>query len=263
MNRRLAAITGASSGIGEVFARKLAAQGFDLLLIARRRDRLDSLGAELAQKHQIAYESLVADLSTDIGMSAVAKRLMSEPRLWLLVNNAGFGVKGHFESVPVEEHERMHRVHIDATLRLTHAALPGMVARDEGGIISVSSVAGFLRSPGSVTYCGTKAWINSFMEGIYLELKSKGSKVAAQALCPGFTYSEFHDTLGVSRDPIPKSLWLTAEHVVDDSLAALRTGKLFVVPGWRYKLVVALMTRFPVSWRLALSARAPHRKGRE
>jgi short-subunit dehydrogenase len=135
-----------------------------------------------------------------------------------------------------------------------------MVARGHGAIVNVASVAGFVRSPGSVSYCATKSWVNAFTEGIYLDLKVARSPVAVQALCPGFTYSEFHDVANFDRDTIPKSFWMTAEKVVDASLAGLRRRKLYVVPGWRYKLAVALVSRIPVALRLKLEASAPHKR---
>ncbi len=262
MTNSLAAVTGASAGIGMVFARKLAAQGYDLLLIARRGDRLTQLAAELERAHAIHAEVCAADLSVAADTERVAARLAAEPRLDLLVNNAGFGIKGRFWEAPLDEQLKMHRLHIGAILRLTHATLPPMVARGHGGIVNVASVAGFARSPGSVSYCATKSWVNAFTEGIYLDLRAAHSRVVVQALCPGFTYSEFHDVAGVDRASIPKSLWMSAEDVVDASLDGLRRGKLFVVPGWRYKLVVSLVNRIPVRLRLQLEAGAPHKRAR-
>jgi uncharacterized protein len=261
MSKPLAAVTGASSGIGALFARKLAAQGYDLLLIARRRDRLEQLAAELSKAHGAAAQVLPADLATIGGLQSAAWRLAEEPRLALLVNNAGFGTKGRFFEAPLEEQIRMHRLHIDATMQLTHAALGGMTQRNEGAIINVASVAAFARSPGNTSYCATKTWINAFTEGLYLELKSMGSKVTVQALCPGFTYSEFHDVMGMDRQTIPSSLWLETEDVVDASLAGLRSGKLFVVPGWKYRLFVAFVTKLPIRARLALELRGRPRSG--
>src|SRR4051794_14709551 len=156
MPNRIAAITGASAGLGSVFARKLAARGYDLLLIARRRDRLDQLAAELTRTHGVAAEVLPAALGRLEEIDAGGARLAAEPRLELLINNAGFGTKGRFYEAPLEEQAAMHRVHIDATMRLSHAALGSMTARDEGAVINVSSVAGFLRSPANVSYCATK-----------------------------------------------------------------------------------------------------------
>jgi short-subunit dehydrogenase len=258
MPRPLAAITGASAGIGAVFADKLAARGYDLLLIARRGDRLQDLAAKLPTE----VEPFVADLSTADGIEATAARLAHEPRLSMLVNNAGFGLRGRFFESPFEEQARMHRVHIDAILRLTHAALGGMVRRNQGAVINVSSVAGFVRSPGNVSYCSTKAWINAFTEGLYLDLRSAGSRVAVQSLCPGFTYTEFHDVLGMDRGVIPKWLWLKAEDVVEASLAGVDRGKLFVIPGARYRWFVSWFSRLPLGVRLRLEERSPHTRSR-
>lgn len=262
MPNRIAAITGASAGLGTVFARKLAAQGYDLILIARRLDRLRLIADELTRANGIAAEAVLADLSRLEDIEAVANRLQRESRLALLVNNAGFGTIGRFWETPIDDQIAMHRVHIDATMRLSRAALASMVPRDEGAIVNVSSVAAYFRSPSNVSYCATKAWINAFTEGLHLELKGLGSRVGVQALCPGFTYTEFHDVAGMSRDPIPKWVWLKAEDVVDASLDALSTRKLFVVPGWQYKLVVALGSKLPASWRVALEGRSPHTKTR-
>lgn len=259
--RPLAVITGASSGIGAVFAARFAKQKHDLLLVARREDRLAELAAKLQRDHGISAQILTADLATDEGRESVAARLAAAPNLAVLVNNAGFGTKGRFHEGPYAEQERMHRVHIDAVLRLTHAALPGMVARRSGAIINVSSVAAYARTPGNVSYCATKAWINAFSEGIWLEMKNLGVPVKIQSLCPGYTYSEFHDVLGIDRaKTAPKSFWMKAEDVVDASLGALPSGQLFVVPGWRYRLLTTLVPRVPSALRLKLEAKSPNRR---
>jgi len=241
----LAAITGASSGIGASFARKLAALGYDLLLIARREDRLRSLATELAEAHHIKAEVMAADLALDADLASVAERIASTPNLALLVNNAGFGSHGYFFEIDVASQDQMHRLHVLATMRLAHAALSNMVPRGAGGVINVASVAGFGQSPQNVSYCSTKAWMISFSEGLSIELASKGLAVKAQALCPGFTFSEFHDVLGMDRSAIPGSLWMPADFVVEESLKGLASGKIIVVPGWRYKLVVTGMKMIP------------------
>ena len=252
MERPLAVITGASSGIGLVFARRLAAD-HDLLLIARRQDRLNAAAAEIQAQHGAGVEILCADLAQESDLRAVAARIAGESNLVLLVNNAGFGYRKLFWEGDLENLERMHRLHIMAIVRLSHAALGGMVARDRGAIINVSSVAAFTQRAGSASYGATKSWLSSFTEGLYLDLKKKKSAVTVQALCPGFTYSEFHDLLHEDRNHIaPPSFWLTADEVVDASLRALARRRLFVIPGWRYKLVVALLTKLPVSWRTRL-----------
>src|SRR5262249_47182386 len=159
----------ASAGLGTVFARKLAAQGYDLLLIARRRDRLQKLADDLSRSHGITGEVHEADLAAEEGIASTAAPRAPESRLPLLVNNAGFGTVGRFHEIDVASQIAMHRVHMDATMRLSHAALQGMVARNAGAIVNVSSVAGFLRSAANVSYCATKGWINAFTEGLYLE----------------------------------------------------------------------------------------------
>ena len=255
MSRPLAAVTGASAGIGSVFARKLAARGYDLLLIARRRERMEALSAELGRSDGAACESLAADLATPEDIERVAERIAGEPRLAMLVNNAGFGTKGRFWEAPLKDQVRMHRLHIDATMRLTHAALGGMTARNSGSIINVSSVAAFARSASNVSYCATKAYVNAFTEGVYVELKGRGSRVRVQALCPGFTMSEFHDVMHVNRAEVPKWMWLRADEVVEASLAGLERGRLFVIPDWKYKLFVAVLTKFPAAVRVGLECR--------
>lgn len=260
MSDRIAAITGASAGLGSVFARKLAAQGYDLLLIARRLDRLEQLAGELNRAHGVAAEPLAADLSNTADIDRVAARLASEPRLALLVNNAGFGTKGRFWETPLERQIAMHRVHMDATMRLTRAALESMAARNQGAIVNVSSVAAFARSAANVSYCATKAWINAFTEGLALELCGTG--IVVQALCPGFTYTEFHDVMGVDRAGVKKWLWMDADYVVDASLAAVPKRKLFVIPGWKYRAFVAVFTKLPAALRVRLEAQSPHTRAR-
>ncbi len=246
----MVAITGASSGIGAVFARKLAAE-HDLLLIARRKEKLDGLAAELMAAYRTNIEVLPADLAEESDLERVASRIGNEPRLAFLINNAGFGAKGLFWEAELTPQEQMHRLHVMATMRLTHAALRNMVARDFGGIVNVASVSAFVRSPGSVSYGATKSWMTVFTEGLYVELKSVRSRVIVQALCPGFTYSEFHDTMAVDRSRLAgPRFWLSAEEVVDASLDGLRRRKLFVIPGWRYRLLTIFLSKIPTAVRL-------------
>jgi len=136
-----------------------------------------------------------------------------------------------------------------------------MVPKDRGGIINVASVSAFVRTSGTVSYAATKSWMTAFTEGIYLELRALGSNVVVQALCPGFTHSEFHDAMQVNRDKLAGSgFWMTAEQVVDASLDGLRDRTLFVVPGWRYRLLTALLSKLPARLRLAVEAAAGKRR---
>ncbi|HEX4749134.1 MAG TPA: SDR family NAD(P)-dependent oxidoreductase [Bryobacteraceae bacterium] len=248
--RSVVAITGASSGIGAVFARRLAPE-HNLLLIARRADKLNQLAAELNSEYGTQSEIVQADLTADRDLTAVADRLATHPNLVLLINNAGFGAKGLFWRSPLEVQEAMHRLHVMATVRLTHAALRNLVARDRGGIINVASVSAFVRNAGSVSYGATKSWMTSFTEGLYLELSAVGSHVTVQALCPGFTYSEFHDRMEVNRQHLASGpFWMTAEEVVKASIEGLAQRKLFVIPGWRYRLLTTFLTKIPTPLRL-------------
>ena len=233
-------MTGASSGIGAAFARALAAGGYEVLLVARREAKLRAV------QEETGGEILVADLATEAGIASVERRIAAGGNLDMLVNNAGLGTKGRFWEADLAGQEAMHQVHIMATMRLTHAALPGMVKRDRGSVINVSSVAAFGQSgAGSVSYSATKAWINSFTEGIALELKDAGSHVRVQALCPGFTVSDFHEAVGMDVSGIPKNLWCSAEEVVDASLRGLAGDELYVIPGWRYQAWVAIQKVLP------------------
>jgi hypothetical protein len=243
--RPVALITGASAGIGKTFARRLAGLGFDLIVVARRADRLAELAAELAAGPGGPVTALAADLATEEGLQAVEAAIADCPRLELLVNNAGFGTLGRFWETDAAGQEAMHRLHVIAPMRLGRAALAGMTARNRGAIINVSSVAAFGQSEGNVSYCATKAWMTSFTEGLAIELVTKQSPVRLQALCPGFTYSEFHDRMGVDRNPIPKQLWMTADFVVAESLRGFDRGQVVVVPGWRYKIIVAFIKAMP------------------
>ena len=261
MNRPLAVITGASSGIGAVFARKLAARQHDLLLVARRRDRLEALCAELQREHGVTADSFEGDLAAAEFLETLAARISTNTPVALLVNNAGFGTTGRFHEASYADQARMHQLHITAILRLTRAVLPGMVARNAGGIINVSSVAAYARSPGNVSYCATKAWVSAFTEGIYLEMRNLGANVSIQALCPGYTYSEFHDVLGLDRKKLAGSwLWMKADDVVEESLQALARKKLFVIPGWQYRMLTMIVPRLPSALRLAIEAKAPNRR---
>jgi len=263
----LAVITGASSGIGATFARKLGARGYNLLLIARREDRLRSIADEIRDLHHVEAEPFLADLTADADRDRVAARIRDAPDLALLVNNAGFGTMGYFWETGLAGQEQMHRLHVLATVSLTHAALANLVSRGQAGtgVINVSSVAAFSSSPQNVSYHSTKAWINAFTEGLATELASRSSPVTVQALCPGFTLSEFHDVVGMERSTIPSSLWMTADFVVEQSLRGFARRKLIVVPGWRYKAVATFLKLAPEAWmrRGSIAAVRRYRKRKQ
>ncbi|HTS48888.1 MAG TPA: SDR family oxidoreductase [Bryobacteraceae bacterium] len=258
----LALITGASSGIGAAFAAALAERKYDLVVVARRRDRLQELKQSLEQKHGVTVEPLAADLTRDEDLARVEERVASAANLELLINNAGFGSRGKFFETDRAGQDQMHRLHVLATMRLTHAALAGMVARRKGAVINVSSVAGFWQAHGNVSYCATKCWMNSFTEGLALELAGVRSPVKVQALCPGYTRSEFHAAAGLNRDRIGAGMWMSAEEVVAESLRGLDQGKTFVIPGWRYKAATFLLKHMPRVVLRGAALRQQRRLGR-
>ena len=234
-------ITGASSGIGAVFARRLASQGYNLVLVARREALLRSLADEVQQKFRVNARFFPADLSNPIHVERLEKRIAEIGDLDFLINNAGFGVPGRFTEIEPERNLAMIQVHVVATVRLCRAALPGMIARGCGSIINVSSVAAFMASPRNTTYCATKAYLNLFSEGLQDELQGTGVRV--QALCPGLTHTEFHNQAGYEdyKRKIPKFLWMSAEDVVTESLDALKKGRVICVPGFKNRLIVAVI----------------------
>ena len=232
--RPTALVTGASSGIGAALARRLADRGHELVLVARRQDRLEQLAKELDAQHGTATEVLAADLSTTDGLSRVEARLADDARpVDLLVNNAGFGTSGNFASLDVERQDEMIRLNVVAVVRLTHAALGGMLARGHGGILNVSSTAGFQPMPGWSTYAASKAFVSRFTEGIAAECHGTG--VAVTALCPGFTRTEFQDQADFGAEIVPKFLWQTPDEVAEAGLAALEHSRVYAVPGWAYR----------------------------
>lgn len=238
-----ALITGASSGIGEAFAHRLAREGYRLLLVARRQERLAALAADLQARYGTAAEAMVADLADPAAVEALARRIAECPDLVLLVNNAGFGLPGRFAEGDPARQLAMIQVHVAATVRLTRAALPGMLTRGSGAIINVSSVAAFWPTSGSVTYGVTKNALNTFTEALAQELAGTGVQV--QALCPGYTYTEFHDAQETSRPTLPRPFWMTPSAVVAHSLRDLQRGQVLSIPGWTYQLAVFLARIMP------------------
>jgi uncharacterized protein len=228
----VALVTGASSGIGAAYARRLAQMGYDLVLVARRQERLQALADELAQDTGCRSEILTADLTTDDGIAQVEQRLRRND-VSFLVNNAGFGVMGHFAEVPVEKSLAVTEILVLAVMRLTRAALPGMLTRRHGAIVNVSSLASFVAKPMDATYVASKAYVTFFSESVAMEVSGLGVRV--QALCPGFTHTEFHDDPHFQelkiKESLPPWMWMSAEQVVQISLDGLAEDRQVVVPG--------------------------------
>ncbi len=252
--RPLALVTGASSGIGKTFATALARRGYDLVLVARDADRLRALSSELSGLGASATP-VAADLGTDEGLAAAEEAIRTAGRLDLLVNNAGFGTTGTLAEAPFERQEQMLRLHVIAVNRLTRAALQLMRPARRGGIITVSSVASFANSSGNVNYCATKAYQRSFSEGLAIECAPEGIRV--QALCPGFTTTEFHDRMQFDqRGRAPAWMWLSASEVVETSLRQIEAnGPVVCVPGVQYKAIVFLARHLPLWVKRLLTQR--------
>jgi hypothetical protein len=234
-----ACITGATAGIGRAFAEELAAQGSDLVVVARDTTRLEALAERLGSQHGVTVEVLAADLATDAGCTRVMDRLADAARpIDVLVNNAGFGVNQDFVAGSLADEERLLDVLVRATLRLTHAALPGMVQRGRGNVINVSSVAGWVPMG---TYAAAKSWVTVFTEGLGADLSGTG--VTATAVCPGFTHTEFHERADMDVALIPEWAWLDARRVARDGLRDARSGHAVSVPSKRYGSL-ALVTQY-------------------
>jgi uncharacterized protein len=240
MSRPLALVTGATAGLGLGFAEALAARGHDLVLVARDVARLERVAQQLRARHGGAVEVLAADLTDRGQLRRVEERLADAARpVDLLVNNAGFGLKRVFLDNDVEEEQAMLDVLVTAVLRLSHAALGAMVGRGSGGIINVSSVAGWLPRG---TYSAAKAYVTQL--SVWADLTYRDRGVRAMALCPGFVRTEFHQRMDVGRDAVPSWLWLDTDAVVAAALRDFDRGRSVSVPDARYKVVaaVALLT---------------------
>ncbi|MEV0995129.1 SDR family oxidoreductase [Nonomuraea sp. NPDC050202] len=242
-----ALITGATAGIGAAFARHLAAEAYSLVLVARDELRLAKVADQLKLRYGVGVEVLPADLSTEEGLARVESRLREG--VDLLVNNAGFGNAGNFPHVPVENEVRMLKVHCEAVLRLTLAALPGMRERERGAIVNVASVAAFFTRG---TYSASKAWVVNFSESA---ASTVGPRIRVMALCPGFVRTEFHQRASMDASGIPWFLWLKADDVVREAMRDLALGRRVSVPDLRYKLIVAIGRLVPRRLQAMVSQR--------
>lgn len=229
-----ALVTGASSGIGAAFAQRLASDGYDLIVVARRRDKLDELAQRLREDHQASVEVLVADLGKPDDLRTVEKRIAEDSALELLVNNAGFGGYMPFVQLDPDKAEELINLKVLAVTRLTRAALPGMLARGRGAVINVSSRLAFSASlsssqlPKRAVYAGANTYINAFTQLLYSELEGTGVQV--QVLCPGVVETEFHERVGVDPHRYPAAIVMKPEDLVSASLAGLKLGEVICVP---------------------------------
>ena len=233
MSEKTAVITGASSGIGKSFAEILAKEGYNLILIARRKQKLDELAENLANQYSVESKVLIADLSKIDQITVVVETIKSLNHIDILVNNAGFGLSSSFAEGNYERQLAMVNIHVVASYMLCRAALPIMLRKNEGLIINVSSMSGLMTKYGDVTYTTTKAFLITLSESLQEELRN--TNINIHALCPGMTYSEFHDTKELEkfdRSTVPKRLWMSSTEVATKSLKAARKGKVVYVPGF-------------------------------
>jgi short-subunit dehydrogenase len=240
--RPIALVTGPTSGLGRLFADRLARRGYDLVLVARDEARLKEVADELAAAYDVSCEVVVADLVDRDQLKVVEDRLADRRRpVDLLVNNAGFGLKRKFLHNTVEQEQAHLDILVTAPMRLMHAALGQMTERHTGGIINVSSVAG-TQPRGS--YSAAKAYLNRRGEWAAREYGRQGVQI--MTLLPGFTRTEFHQRMDVGRDAVPGPLWLDAERVVDEALADFDAGRTRSIPSKRYKVIAAVSKHAPL-----------------
>ena len=244
-----ALITGGTAGIGKAFADSFARSGYHVILVARNPERLEAVAAQLREAGAPEVETLPADLETEEGRGAVEARLADAERpVDFLVNNAGFDLSRPFTKTSVEDQERLLAIHVRAPMRLTHAALPGMIARGRGAVVNVASVSAFVPRG---TYSAAKAWAVTFSESLAMDLRGTG--VRAMALCPGFTHTEFHERASIETDTVPAWMWLEAGYVVEQALRDLRRGVPVSIPGAQYKALTAASRYVPRMVRTRVS----------
>lgn len=255
MTRRFCLVTGASAGIGRAFAELYAARGYDLAITARRGDRLEAVARDLQSRFDVEVQCIAVDLADSKAPGVIAQALTRPADV--LVNNAGYGVRGGFAKPDWTTHAAFLRVMVEAPLALSHLVLPGMTARGYGRIINVASVAGLIpTTPGQPLYGAAKAFMIKASLGLYLETRELGVNVTA--LCPGFTRTEFHDVAGMTEalKPMPGWMWMNAEAVARHGYEAVEAGRVLCVPGLANKALVAAAKIIPDGLGLALMQQA-------
>lgn len=240
---RRALVTGASSGLGRAFAERLATAGTDLVVVARRAPLLEDLAADLAERHGVDVEVLRADLTEPDDLRMVEERAAGPRRpIDLLVNNAGISATGRFDRIPAGRIQRVIDLNVRAVVRLTHAALPGMVERGAGAVLTVSSTAALQPLPYSAVYGASKAFVTSFSQALHEELRGTG--VTVTVVCPGFVRTPM---LGDAEDAIPDVALLEPQEVVGAALRGVLHGRALLVPGMLYRLQAATVRLVPTS----------------
>jgi len=253
----IALITGATAGIGAQYARLLAKEGFDLILVARNKNRLASTAKSLNKEFGVKVEVLPADLTKPVQLEKVRKRLSDSMKpIEVLINNAGFGINKSFLVSDLSDEQGLLDVLVTAPMRLTHAVLPIMKKRNSGTIVNVSSVASWIAGG---SYSAAKSYLTVLTESLHTELRP--TKVKISALCPGFTRTEFHERGRMKMNRLPNFMWLSAEEVVSKSWRDVNAGKVISIPGWQY-LILSSISRFgprPMVRRIGMNVRKKQR----
>lgn len=243
---KTAVITGATSGIGAEFAKRLAQRGYDLVVTGRRMDVIKKMAGALSSEYGISVEVIKAELSDGKDMDRLIKHIKGLDSIEFLVNNAGFGTYDYFWKEKIEEQERMVAVHVTAAMRLAHAVLPSMIERGRGFIVNLSSLGAFLPLKINAVYGGSKAFLNIFSESLQMELADTGIRV--QALCPGFTRTDFHGRIEKMQGDmgrLNKFYWMSPDSVVDYSLKRLEKGRVICIPGFRNRVLLRIASMLP------------------
>jgi short-subunit dehydrogenase len=241
-----AVITGATSGLGSAFARKLASLGFNLLLTGRRKEIIEPLAEDLAHRTGVEIEVVLGNLEGEDDLREVVAAVKKREDIEYLINNAGFGINLPFLESSLEREKEMIKVHVIAPLELIHAVIPGMIKNNRGHIINVSSLAAFLPAIKNCSYSGTKSFLTLFSESLHLELVNKGIKV--QALCPGFIRTDFHQRVDFAQgewERLQRYYWMKPEDVVDTSLSCLKKNQVICIPGFLNQLGRRLISVIP------------------
>ncbi len=251
-----ALVTGATAGIGESFSRLLAANRYNLVLVARDLPRLQERAQTLEEKFGVKTHVIQADLATNEGCQKI-EQYISENQIDVLINNAGFGTSKAFTMSTLEIEQQMMDVLVRTPMRLMHVALPLMKQRNNGVIINVSSVAGYIAGG---SYSASKSYLTVLSESLHTELA--GTNVKISALCPGFTRTEFHQRGKMSMKALPNFMWLTSDYLVEQSWKDAMKGEAVSVPGWQYKLLVFIVHAVPRSIvrKVGMKLRAKQRK---
>ena len=239
MNKKLALVTGATSGIGESFTRLLSAKGYNLVLVARDEARLHDRAQGLMDKFGSESIVIVADLATESGCSKV-EEFIKNNEIEVLINNAGFGINKAFTMSDIDREEEVLKVLVRTPMRLMHVALPGMKARNSGIVINVSSVASFIAGG---AYSAAKSYLTVMSESLHTELSATNIKISA--LCPGFTRTEFHQRGRMKMSGLPEFMWLNSDRLVEKAWQDAQAGKAVSIPGWQYKLLVGFISLAP------------------